>query len=131
MKIGDIAKKSGLPAKTVRYYESIGLIPPAARAANGYRTYSESDLQILKFVQRARGLGFSVEDIASLLALWQDTHRASADVKALAVEHVARIEGKIRELESLRQALDHLAQRCHGDDRPECPIIDELADLHK
>ena len=127
MNIGTIAKRSGLPAKTIRYYESIGLIPPALRSEGNYRTYSEHDLQTLRFVQRARGLGFSVRDVARLLALWQDRRRASAEVRRLAQEHVGEIDRKIEELKGMRRTLVHLIERCHGDHRPDCPILDDLA----
>ena len=127
MNIGTIAKRSGLPAKTIRYYESIGLIPPALRSEGNYRTYTEHDLQTLKFVQRARGLGFSVKDVARLLTLWQDRRRASAEVRRLAQDHVAEIDRKIEELKGLRRTLTHLIERCRGDSRPDCPILDDLA----
>jgi len=127
MNIGTVAGKSGLPAKTIRYYEDIGLIPAAARTASGYRSFSDEDLQTLRFVQRARSLGFSVKDVGNLLALWRDTERSSADVKALALGHVDRIERKIAELRAMRDTLKVLAEHCHGDDRPNCPILDDLA----
>jgi MerR family transcriptional regulator, copper efflux regulator len=127
MNIGTIAKRSGLPAKTIRYYESIRLIPPALRSEGNYRTYSEHDLQTLKFVQRARGLGFSVKDVAKLLTLWQDRRRASAEVRQLAQEHVSEIDRKIEELKGMRRTLTHLIEECHGDHRPDCPILDDLA----
>lgn len=127
MNIGAIAKRSGLPAKTIRYYESIGLIPPALRSNGNYRTYSDRDLQILRFVQRARGLGFSVKDVGTLLALWQDRRRASAEVRRLAEDHVAEIDQKLEELKSMRRTLLDLIERCHGDERPDCPILDDLA----
>ncbi len=126
MNIGTVADASGVPAKTIRYYESVGLIPAARRAQNGYRRYSDTDVQTLMFVQRARSLGFSVEDVASLLGLWRDKRRASAEVKELAARHVVRIEEKVRELESIRDVIQDLMERCHGDDRPQCPILDEL-----
>lgn len=127
MHIGIAAAQSGVPAKTIRYYESIGLIPAVTRTAGGYRAYGEPDVQILRFIQRARGLGFSVKDVANLLALWKDKSRASAEVKALALRHIGRIDRKLTELESIRRTLIDLAERCHGDDRPECPILDDLA----
>jgi Cu(I)-responsive transcriptional regulator len=127
MNIGAIAKRTGLPAKTIRYYESIGLIPPALRSEGNYRTYSEQDLQTLKFVQRARGLGFSVKDVSRLLTLWQDRRRASAEVRRMAQDHVGEIDRKIEELKGMRRTLTHLIERCHGDSRPDCPILDDLA----
>jgi MerR family transcriptional regulator, copper efflux regulator len=127
MHIGAVAEQSGVPTKTIRYYESIGLIQRARRTVAGYRVYGQHDIQTLRFIQRARGLGFSVQDVAGLLALWQDTDRASAQVKALAEDHRARIDRKIEELRGLRATLDHLIVRCHGDDRPDCPILDDLA----
>ena len=127
MNIGTIAKRSGLPAKTIRYYESIGLSPPALRSEGNSRTYSEHDLQTLKFVQRARGLGFSVKDVGRLLTLWQDRRRASAEVRRLALDHIQEIDRKIAELAGMRRTLVHLTERCHGDDRPDCPILDDLA----
>lgn len=126
MNIGTAARRSALPAKTIRYYEEIGLLRPA-RADNGYRDYSGDDIHRLKFLQRARGLGFSVEECRQLLSLYGDTHRASADVKALAATNLDQIEHKIAELQSLKTALTHLVQTCHGDARPDCPILDELS----
>ena len=127
MNIGQAAGHSGLPPKTIRYYEEIGLIRPAAREANGYRDYSSADLHILHFLQRARGLGFSVRECRELLSLYHDRTRASADVKALAQQRIRTIEGKIEELRSLAATLNHLVERCAGDDRPDCPILDDLA----
>ena len=127
MNIGTVAEESGVPAKTIRYYESIGLIDAAPRTEGGYRSYGATDVAFLRFIRRARGLGFGVGDVANLLALYRDTTRASADVKALALRHITRIERKIAELESIRDTLQHLADECHGDDRPECPILDDLA----
>jgi Cu(I)-responsive transcriptional regulator len=124
MNIGTVAQRSGVPAKTIRYYESVGLIPPAERKSNGYRHYGELDVQALRFIQRARQLGFTVEDVAQLLELWYNKRRASADVKALAERHIAHVEEKIHELESIRHLLLDLVARCHGNDRPECPILD-------
>jgi len=127
MNIGAAARASGVPAKTIRYYEDIGLIPPAARAGNGYRDYAQRDVETLRFIHRARGLGFPIKDVASLVRLWQDRSRASADVKALALRQIADVEVRIAELEAIRRTLLHLTERCHGDDRPECPILDDLA----
>ena len=129
MNIGSVARDTGVPAKTIRYYESIGLIPRAQRSENGYRHYGDTDVEVLRFIQRARRLGFSVNDMADLLALWRDKERASADVKALAQRHVEEMERRIAELDALRRTLVDLAERCHGDDRPECPILDDLAGI--
>jgi len=126
MNIGEAEDRSGLPAKTIRYYEEIGLVTPARRA-NGYRDYDEADIHRLAFLHRARSLGFSVEDCRALLSLYHDRDRASADVKTIAEGHLARIEDKIAELESLRRTLSHLVEACHGDTRPSCPILDDLA----
>jgi MerR family copper efflux transcriptional regulator len=128
MNIGTAAKRSGVPAKTIRYYESIGLIPQAGRAENGYRSYGQREVDILRFIHHARQLGFAVKDVAALLALWQDRDRASADVKALALRHIAEVEQRIAELQALRRTLVDLTERCHGDHRPDCPIIEELAE---
>ena len=127
MNIGEVAEKSGVPAKTIRYYEDVGLIPPARRTESGYRDYDDRDLATLRFVQRARSLGFSVKDVGALLALWHDNARASAEVKSLAANHVAEIDHKLSELRSMRRTLVDLMERCHGDDRPDCPILDDLA----
>ena len=127
MRIGEAARRSGMVAKTIRFYEEAGLIAPAPRADNGYREFSDDDVRRLQFIHRARDLGFSVGEVGRLLSLWSDRERASAHVKRLALEHVARIEAKMAELHSMRDAILHLAERCHGDDRPECPILDELA----
>ncbi|MEQ8504885.1 MAG: Cu(I)-responsive transcriptional regulator [Rhodospirillales bacterium] len=126
MNIGDAARLSGLPAKTIRYYEDIALVVPK-RSDNGYRAYSANDVHKLQFVQRARGLGFPIEHCRTLLSLYEDQNRASADVKAIAAEHLTEIEAKIEELKALRKTLKHLVDNCHGDDRPSCPIIDGLA----
>lgn len=127
MNIGNAAAESGVSAKTIRYYESIGLITEPPRTGGGYRDYGPADVQTLKFVHRARALGFAIKDVSELLNLWQDRSRASADVKALTERHIEEIDKRIAELKSMRRTLDHLARRCHGDDRPECPIIDDLA----
>ncbi len=127
MNIGEAARRSGLPAKTLRYYEDIGLIVPSGRRTNGYRDYSERDVRLLRFVQKARSLGFSVRQCRELLDLYLDQARASADVKRIALERIAEIERKIRELEAMKAALEHLAEKCHGDERPDCPILEDLA----
>lgn len=126
MNIGTAARQSGLPPKTIRYYEDIGLLT-ADRAANGYRDYSSEDVHRLRFVQRSRSLGFSVEECRQLLALYTDRDRASADVKAIATEKLGEIDRKIAELTGLREMLGHLVENCHGDARPDCPIIDGLS----
>ncbi len=126
MNIGEAAQRSGVPAKTIRYYELIGLISPAERTENHYRNYSEADVATLRLVGRARRLGFSIEDLKNLVALYRDRSRASADVKALAQLHIARIDRKLAELQTMRTALADLVERCHGDERPECPILEEL-----
>ena len=126
MNIGQASRRSGMPAKTMHYYEEIGLVVPARRP-NGYRDYSASDVHRLRFVSRARGLGFSVADCRALLSLWTDPGRASADVRAIAERHLVEVERKLAELESLREVLGHLVSNCHGDDRPDCPILDGLA----
>jgi Cu(I)-responsive transcriptional regulator len=124
--ISQVSSASGLPAKTIRYYEDIGLIRPA-RSANGYRAFSEQDTHKLAFLSRARSLGFSIEDCRTLLALWEDRSRASGDVRKLATDHLAEIDRKLAELSEMRDTLAHLVQCCAGDDRPDCPIIDSLA----
>lgn len=126
MNVGAAARRSGLPAKTIRYYEDIGLISPA-RAGNGYRDYSSDDVHRLAFLRRARGLGFSIEDCRQLMALYRDKSRASHDVRQLAKNHVAAIEEKVRELQSMRATLQTLIHACHGDERPDCPILDDMA----
>ncbi len=126
MNIGDIARQSGLPAKTIRYYEDIGLVDPL-RSENGYRTFRESDLHKLIFLGRARSLGFTIEDCRTLLALYEDQSRASADVKRIATEHLGRIEAKINELAEMQSTLSHLIDACAGDQRPNCPILGDLA----
>ncbi len=126
MNIGIASEHTGLPTKTIRYYEDIGLVEPA-RLENGYRDYSKSDVHVLQFLQRARGLGFGIADCRNLLGLYQDRNRASADVRELALLKIADVDKKISELKSLRETLSHLIDQCHGDDRPDCPILDDLA----
>ena len=128
MNIGQAANASGVSAKMIRYYEEVGLITPPARNANGYRAYAKSNIHELKFIRRARDLGFTVEQISGLMHLWRDRSRASADVKRIALEHVAALEAKRREIEEMANTLRHLAENCHGDGRPDCPIIENLAD---
>ena len=126
MNIGQAARQSGLSAKMIRYYESINLLKPAHRSDSGYRLYNDDDLHTLGFIKRSRDLGFSLEEVGKLLALWQDRQRASADVKALAAGHIAELDRKIGELTSLRDTLSDLVTSCHGDQRPDCPILKEL-----
>ena len=126
MNIGEVAARAGLPAKTVRYYEDIGLVR-ADRRANGYRSFGPSQLHKLRFLARARGLGFSIEDCRALLALWEDRHRASADVRQIAEAHLDGIETKIAELRAIQASLRHLVDHCAGDARPDCPILDDLS----
>jgi Cu(I)-responsive transcriptional regulator len=126
MNIGTASEKSGLPAKTIRYYEDIGLLRPG-RAENGYRDYSGADVHRLKFLQRSRGLGFSVDECRQLLSLYGDSSRESAEVKAIAESKLKEIDRKVAELLELRATLGHLVEACHGDQRPECPILDGLA----
>ncbi|MEO7812790.1 MAG: Cu(I)-responsive transcriptional regulator [Usitatibacter sp.] len=126
MSIGTVAERSGVPARSIRYYEDIGLIRPAERLSNGYRSYSPRDMQALAFIKRARSLGFPVEDVRHLLDLWRNQRRKSATVKALAARHVDALDRKLEELRSMRAALSELVERCHGDSRPDCPILDDL-----
>ncbi len=126
--IGEAAAASGVSAKMIRYYESVGLIGPAGRNAAGYRLYGETDVQTLRFLRRARNLGFSVDQMRELLALWRDDKRESADVKRLALAHVAALDAKAREIAEMSRALRRLADHCEGNHRSDCPIIDELAD---
>jgi Cu(I)-responsive transcriptional regulator len=126
MNIGQAAAASGVSAKMIRHYESIGLIA-AARSANGYRVYAERDVAVLRFTRHARDLGFPLEDVRRLLALWQDRGRASAEVKRLALAHVEALESKADSLRSMAASLRHLAAHCQGDARPDCPILDDLA----
>ncbi|MFN7182901.1 MAG: Cu(I)-responsive transcriptional regulator [Thermomonas haemolytica] len=125
--IGQAAALTGVSAKMIRHYEAIGLMAPAARTHANYRLYGQDDLHRLRFIKRARLLGFSIKQIQALLALWDDPHRASAEVKQLALAHVAELEQKIRELQAMQRTLETLARRCHGDARPTCPILEELA----
>lgn len=126
MNIGEAAELSGLSPKTIRYYEDIGLLIPARRT-NGYRDYAECDIHKLSFLRRARSLGFVIEDCRQLLSLYEDNDRASANVKTLAEARIEEIDAKIRELGALRQTLSELVSACHGDNRPDCPILDDLA----
>ena len=126
MNIGEVADRSGIPPKTIRYYEDIGLVRPQ-RSENGYRAFRETDLHKLAFLGRARALGFSIEDCRTLLGLYEDESRESAQVKAVAEEHLTAIDDKIAQLQSMRETLSHLVRSCHGDDRPDCPILSDLA----
>lgn len=128
MNIGQVAKASGVSAKMIRYYESIGLIQTADRTDAGYRQYSENDLHTLGFIRRARDLGFSLERIQTLLGLWQDCSRQSAEVKKLAGAYIDELDAQIEKMMLIRQQLTHLAQACHGDNRPDCPILDQLSE---
>jgi MerR family copper efflux transcriptional regulator len=127
MNIGQAAEASGLSAKMVRYYESIGLIAKAGRTDAGYRQYSDNAVQTLRFIKRARDLGFSLERVKTLLGLWEDRERKSADVQKLARQYIAELDQDIAKLQSIRGQLQHLSHCCHGNDRPECPILDDLA----
>ncbi|MBT7334728.1 Cu(I)-responsive transcriptional regulator [bacterium] len=130
MNIGDVAKRTGLPAKTIRYYEEIELLHPA-RHANGYRYFSEADVHKLRFLGRSRSLGFTIEECRALLGLYSDPGRASADVKAIALDHLSQIDQKLLKLLEMQQTLRQLVDRCHGDDRPDCPILTDLAGKEK
>ena len=126
MKIGEAAAAAGVSERMIRHYEKIGLVPPAARKSSGYRDYDESDVHTLRFIGRARDLGFGMDEIAQLLALWQDRSRASADVKAVALARAAELKRKAVELDAMRRTLERLASECHGDKRPDCPILHDL-----
>lgn len=127
--IGEASAASGVSAKMIRYYESVALIQPAGRSDAGYRLYGKTDVQTLRFLRRARNLGFSVDQMRELLALWRDNNRESADVKRLALAHVAVLDAKAREIAEMSGALRRLAEHCEGNHRPDCPIIDGLADV--
>jgi len=127
MNIGQAAAASGVTAKMIRHYEESGLIRAPRRTASNYRSYSDNDVHVLRFVKRARALGFSMADIKTLLSLWQDKSRSSSAVKRIARTHIDELERKIAELQAMARTLEHLVHHCHGDHRPECPIIEELA----
>jgi MerR family copper efflux transcriptional regulator len=129
MNIGEAAQASGVSAKMIRYYETRGLIPSAARKDSGYRQFSEQDVQMLRFIRRSRDLGFSLERIKTLLTLWEDRGRRSSEVKSLARQYMAELDRDIAKLQSIREQLARLADSCHGDARPDCPILEELAHL--
>lgn len=126
MNIGEVAKASGVNAKLIRHYESIGIIPKAGRSMAGYRVYKTTDVHILTFVKKARSLGFSMKEIKKLVSLWRNKNRASSEVKNLATAHIKQLEQKISELQSMVDTLKHLSRHCHGDNRPDCPILDSL-----
>ena len=127
MNIGEAAAASGVTPKMIRHYEDIGLIREAARTESGYRTYGPKDIATLSFIRRSRDLGFPIAQIRTLLALWQDRDRASADVKQVAGEHIDELRAKMRQLQEMVATLEHLSANCHGDDRPDCPILEQLA----
>lgn len=127
MNIGQASKQSGVSQRMIRHYEATGLIPKAARRDSGYRDYDDKDVHTLRFIRRARDLGFPIEEIGKLLGLWQDRSRASADVKALATARAEELKRKEREIKEMRRSLEQLAKHCHGDGRPDCPILEDLA----
>ncbi len=127
MNIGEASNATGVTAKMIRYYESIGLMPKVVRTGSGYRVYSESDIHTLRFIRRARDLGFSIESITKLLRLWQNRNRSSSNVKSVTTEHIGALRRRIAEMEAMVRTLEHLAKHCHGDQRPDCPILDDLA----
>lgn len=127
MNIGQAAKASGVSAKMIRHYESVGLFPEAQRTEAGYRQYADKEIGTLRFIRSARDLGFSIEQIRALLGLWQDQRRPSREVKALAQAHIDELDAKLREMQAMKATLEHLVHCCNGDDRPDCPIIDRLA----
>lgn len=129
MNISKVSKLTGVSAKTIRYYESIDLMPEPARKENGYRDYSDREVDILRFIQSGRKMGFTLKDVASLLELWQDKNRASRDVRELAKRHIIEVEERISELEDIRNTLKNLVECCHGDDRPDCPILNSFEKL--
>ena len=127
LNIGEAAESSGVSAKMIRHYEEIGLVPKPGRTQAGYRVYREADVHRLRFVRRARDLGFSMKEIETLLGLWNNRRRASSEVKRLATQHIADLDRRIAELQAMRRTLAELSRHCHGDGRPECPILDDLA----
>jgi MerR family copper efflux transcriptional regulator len=126
MNIGEAAKESGVSAKLIRYYESIGLVPKAMRTETGYRVYTDNEVHVLRFIKRARTLGFSIERIQLLVSLWRNKRRSSGEVKRIALEHVAELKAKIAEMQAMNDTLQELARACHGDHRPDCPILHDL-----
>jgi Cu(I)-responsive transcriptional regulator len=127
LNIGQAARASGVTPKMIRHYESLGLLPAVPRTESGYRQYDEPALHSLRFIRRARELGFALDEIARLLALWADRGRASAEVRALATRHVADLQRRIERMQAMQRTLEHLVHACHGDERPDCPILDDLA----
>jgi Cu(I)-responsive transcriptional regulator len=127
MNIGEVAKASGISAKMIRHYESVGLFPEATRSDSGYRQYTDKEVHTLRFIRQSRDLGFSIEQIRELLGLWQNRKRPSRQVRALAQAHIEELDEKLEDLQAMKATLEHLVHRCHGDDRPDCPIIDMLA----
>ncbi len=130
MNIGQAASQSGVNAKMIRHYEAIGLIKPAKRTGSGYRIYNDIDVHTMRFVKQARNLGFSIGQIKALLGLWQNQRRSSRKVKELALSHIQELDERIREMQEIKHTLAHLVHHCHGDDRPDCPILDSLAQAH-
>lgn len=126
LNIGQVAAASGVSAKMIRHYEEIGLVPRARRSFSNYRTYSEADVHTLRFIRQARNLGFPIDAIGKLLTLWRDRRRPSRKVKELALAHVQELDARIQELRTMKHTLEHLAKHCHGDDRPDCPILEGL-----
>ena len=126
--IGVAAQRAGVSARMVRHYETLGLLPPVARTDSGYRQYTEADVHALRFIRRARDLGFSIAEIATLLGLWQDKARASSQVKSIAQAHIDDLNQRIADMQAMQRTLQSLVQCCHGDDRPDCPILDDLAE---
>lgn len=127
MTIGQAARQSGVSAKMIRHYESLDLLAPATRTPSGYRIFDAPEVHTLRFIRRARDLGFTMREIQNLLSLWQNRRRASSDVRKVALQHIAGLDRKISELEAMRRTLQRLVDHCHGDSRPECPILDDLA----
>ena len=127
MNIGEVAKASGISAKMIRHYESVGLFPEATRSDSGYRQYTDKDVHTLRFIRQSRDLGFSIEQIRALLGLWQNRKRPSRQVRALAQAHIEELDEKLKDIQVIKATLEHLVHRCHGDDRPDCPIIEMLA----
>lgn len=130
MNIGEAAKASGVSAKMIRHYESVGLFPEPNRTDSGYRQYTDKEVHTLRFIRQARDLGFSLEQISELLALWQNRRRPSRQVKALAEAHIKELEQKLQEIQVMKSTLEHLVHCCHGDDRPDCPILETLSESH-